>query len=82
MASTARTSRMSPFTRTQRRGLGSAAISELVRLASDHTKIITYATPGTEGVYTRWGFLPMNTAMAIWRNRDHAIVTGPLRESE
>lgn len=66
----------------QRRGLGSAVINELVRLAGDHTKIIMYANPGTEGVYTRLGFLPMNTAMAIWHDREHAIATGLLRESE
>jgi hypothetical protein len=41
-----------------------------------------YANPGTEGVYTRLGFLPMNTAMAIWHDRDHAIATGLLRKVE
>jgi predicted GNAT family acetyltransferase len=66
----------------QGRGLGSAVISELVRLAGDHKKIIMYANPGTERVYTRLGFLPMSTAMAIWRDRDHAIATGLLREVE
>jgi GNAT superfamily N-acetyltransferase len=66
----------------QGRGLGSAVISELVRLAGDHTKIIMYANPGTEGVYTRLGFLPMNTAMAIWRDRDRAIATGLLHAPE
>jgi len=65
----------------QRRGLGSAVINELVRLAGEHTKIIMYANPGTEYVYTRLGFLPMNTAMAIWRDRDRAIATGLLRAS-
>lgn len=68
--------------RHQRRGLGSAVINELVRLAADHTKIIMYANPGAEHVYTRLGFLPMNTAMGIWRDRDRAIATGLLRASD
>ncbi|HSJ43131.1 MAG TPA: GNAT family N-acetyltransferase [Euzebyales bacterium] len=66
----------------QGRGLGSALITELVRLAGDHTKIVMYANPGTEGVYAKLGFLPMNTAMAIWRDRDRAIATGLLREPD
>lgn len=66
----------------QGRGLGSAVIRELVRLAGGHKKIIMYANPGTEGVYTRLGFLPMNTAMGIWHDRERAIATGLLRAAE
>lgn len=66
----------------QGRGLGSALITELVRLAGGHTKIVMYANPGTEGVYAKLGFLPMSTAMAIWRDRDRAIATGLLREPD
>jgi len=66
----------------QGRGLGSAVINELVRHAGGHKKIIMYANPGTEGVYTRLGFLPMNTAMGIWHDRERAIATGLLRAPE
>jgi hypothetical protein len=38
-----------------------------------------YANPGTEGFYRRLGFLPMNTAMAIWDDPEAAIRSGVLR---
>ncbi len=65
----------------QGEGLGKAIIGELVRLAGGHKKVILYANPGTEGFYARLGFLRMNTAMAIWRERDMAVDTGLLSES-
>jgi GNAT superfamily N-acetyltransferase len=60
-------------------GLGRAIIEKLVELSSGHRKIILYANPGKEGFYARLGFLPMNTAMAIWSDRDGAIASGILR---
>ena len=60
----------------QGKGLGSAIISRLVEMSAGHKKILLYANPGTEGFYGKLGFLRMNTAMAIWRDRDRAIETG------
>ena len=64
----------------QGRGLGKAIIDGLVQLAAGHKKIILYANPGTEGFYLGLGFLPMNTAMAIWNDQQWAIERGLLRE--
>lgn len=61
-------------------GLGRAIIMKLVELSSGHKKIILYANPGTEGFYVKLGFLKMNTAMAIWNDREGAIASGLLSE--
>ncbi len=61
-------------------GLGKSLISELVALSEGHKKIILYANPGTEGFYAKLGFLRMNTAMAIWRDRERAIASGLISE--
>ena len=37
---------------------------------------MTLRWQGKEGFYRKLGFLPMKTAMAIFRNREHAIRTG------
>jgi GNAT superfamily N-acetyltransferase len=63
-------------------GIGKAIIGRLVAAARDHKKIILYANPGKEGFYATLGFLPMNTAMAIWRNPDAAVESGLLRRPE
>jgi GNAT superfamily N-acetyltransferase len=65
----------------QGRGLGSAIIRRLLESAQGHKKIILYANPGTEPFYSKFGFLRMNTAMAIWRDRDRAIESGLLNPS-
>jgi GNAT superfamily N-acetyltransferase len=62
----------------QGRGLGSAIIRRLLESAQGHKKIILYANPGTEGFYRKFGFLRMNTAMAIWRDSARAIESGLL----
>jgi len=64
----------------QGRGLGKAIIRHLVELSSDHKKIILYANPGTEAFYQGLGFLHMNTAMGIWRDREGALRSGLLSE--
>lgn len=66
----------------QGHGLGSAVIRKLVELSQGHKKIILYANPGTEQFYVKLGFLPMNTAMAIWRDTEAAIASGLLRRVE
>ena len=62
--------------RHQGRGLGKEIIGRLRDFSASHRKIILYANPGKEGFYRKLGFLPMKTAMAIFRNREHAIRTG------
>lgn len=63
----------------QNRGLGLAIVRDLVRQCTGHRKIILYANPGTETFYRRAGFLPMETAMAVWREPDVGIAAGFLR---
>jgi len=63
----------------QGQGLGRAIVERLVQSAAGHKKILLYANPGTEPFYAALGFLPMNTAMAIWRDPESAIAAGVLR---
>jgi GNAT superfamily N-acetyltransferase len=65
----------------QGKGLGQAIITELVTAAAGHKKIILYAKPGAEPFYAAQGFLPMNTAMAIWRDPAAALSSGLLRQT-
>ena len=65
----------------QGRGLGMSIIQRLVAFSEKHKKIILYANPGTEGFYSRLGFLQMNTAMAIWDDPARAIKSGLLTPS-
>lgn len=60
----------------QGQGLGKAIIEKLKELSAGHRKIIVYANPGTEGFYKKLGFMRMRTAMAIFKNQDHAISGG------
>jgi GNAT superfamily N-acetyltransferase len=62
-------------------GLGKAIIGELLRLSAGHKKVILYANPGTEGFYATLGFLRMNTAMGMWRDRAGAVAAGLLSET-
>jgi len=54
-------------------------INRLVAAADGHKKIILYDNPGTESFYHNLGFLPMNTAMAIWHDPAAALASGVLR---
>jgi GNAT superfamily N-acetyltransferase len=60
----------------QDRGLGQAIVHDLIRQCTGHRKIILYANPGTEPFYRRAGFLPMTTAMAVWRDPAAGIAAG------
>ena len=62
--------------KAQGTGLGGAIVDKLVELSAGHGKIILYANPGTEGFYKKRGFLPMKTAMAIFKDQDGAIKRG------
>jgi ribosomal protein S18 acetylase RimI-like enzyme len=64
----------------QGRGLGAAIVGKLKALSAGHRKIILYANPGKEGFYAKLGFRRMRTAMAIFRDRDHAVSTGLIEE--
>jgi GNAT superfamily N-acetyltransferase len=66
----------------QGRGLGREIIQRLVTASRGHKKIILYANPGAEPFYAKLGFLPMNTAMAIWADPARAIASGILRERD
>ncbi|MDD3118658.1 MAG: GNAT family N-acetyltransferase [Victivallales bacterium] len=60
----------------QGRGLGRQLVQHLIRLSAGHKKIILYANPGREGFYTKLGFRPMNTAMAIFQDEADAVAKG------
>jgi GNAT superfamily N-acetyltransferase len=64
----------------QGRGLGGEIIRRLVAASRGHRKIILYANPGAEPFYAKLGFLPMNTAMAIWSDPSAAVAQGILRD--
>lgn len=61
-------------------GIGKAIVSQLVEFSKDHTKIILYANPGKEPFYAKLGFCKMNTAMAIFKDREGALKRGVIRE--
>jgi GNAT superfamily N-acetyltransferase len=65
----------------QGQGLGKEVVSRLVDLSKNHKKIILYAAPGKEPFYQKLGFKRMKTAMAIFRDRVHAIETGLIDET-
>lgn len=58
--------------------LGKGIVEKLVALSAGHKKIILYANPGKEAFYSKLGFRPMNTAMAIFANQQQAIESGIL----
>jgi len=64
----------------QGKRLGVALVEKLKEMSAGHRKIILYANPGKEGFYARLGFRRMRTAMAIFRDRDHAVRTGLIEE--
>ena len=57
-------------------GLGKAIVEKLKELSAGLRKIILYANPGKESFYKKLGFLPMRTAMAIFKDRERALRTG------
>lgn len=65
----------------QGRGVGRAVMRRLMELSAGHNKIILYANPGKEGFYRKLGFCPMNTAMAIFKDKQKALASGVISES-
>ena len=62
-------------------GLGKQIVSQLVEKSRGHKKIILYAVPGKEPFYRKFGFLRMNTAMAIFENQQQQLERGYLSEA-
>lgn len=61
-------------------GLGKQVVRDLVEMSRGHKKIILYAVPGKEPFYRKFGFLRMNTAMAIFENQQQQVERGYLSE--
>lgn len=59
--------------------LGKQIVQKLIDISRGHKKIILYANPGKEGFYAKLGFYPMNTAMAIFADRQWALDAGVTR---
>jgi len=57
----------------QSKGIGKAIVNELIKLSQGHNKIILYSNPGKEQFYSKLGFDTMNTAMAIFKNKEQAL---------
>jgi len=57
----------------QGRGIGKDIVNKLIELSKGHNKIILYSNPGKEEFYSKLGFDRMNTAMAIFKNKEQAI---------
>ncbi len=66
----------------QGQGLGKAIVSKLVEFSKGHNKIILYANIGKEPFYAKLGFDKMNTAMAIFKNREKVLEWGLVSEME
>ncbi len=61
-------------------GIGKAIVKKLVEFSKDHKKIILYASIGKEPFYAKLGFDKMNTAMAIFKNREKVLEMGFVSE--
>jgi len=57
----------------QNKGIGKQIVNKLIEFSKEHNKIILYSYPGKEDFYSKLGFDKMNTAMAIFKNKDQAI---------
>ena len=64
----------------QGRGIGKAIVNKLVEFSKNHSKIILFANIGKEPFYAKLGFDKMNTAMAIFKNRDKVLEWGLVSE--
>ena len=62
----------------QGQGLGGQIITRLLERSKAHKKVILYAVPGKEGVYEKYGFRRMTTAMAIFEDQSGALERGYL----
>jgi len=63
----------------QGKGIGSDIVQKLIELSKGHTKIVLYSISGAEPFYIKLGFNRMNTAMAIFEDKDRALKVGLTR---
>jgi len=64
----------------QGKGIGKDIVNKLVEFSKGHSKIILFASVGKEPFYAKLGFDKMNTAMAIFKNRDKVLEWGLVSE--
>lgn len=64
----------------QNLGIGKEVVNKLIEFSKDHNKIILFASIGKEPFYAKLGFDKMNTAMAIFKNRQKALDMGFVSE--
>ncbi len=60
--------------------IGKSVVNRLVELSKGYNKIILYANIGKEGFYSKLGFDKMNTAMAIFKDKEEALELGLTRK--
>lgn len=66
----------------QGQGIGKAIVNKLLEFSKGYNKILLFASIGKEPFYAKLGFDKMNTAMAIFKNREQALEMGFLSEME
>lgn len=64
----------------QGQGIGKAIVNKLVEFSKDYNKILLFASIGKEPFYAKLGFDKMNTAMAIFKNRQKVLEMGLVSE--
>lgn len=64
----------------QNLGIGKGVVNKLIEFSKDHNKIILFASMGKEPFYAKLGFDKMNTAMAIFKNRQKVLDIGLVSE--
>lgn len=64
----------------QGKGIGKAIVNKLVEFSKGHSKILLFASVGKEPFYAKLGFDKMNTAMAIFKNREKVLELGLVSE--
>ena len=60
--------------------IGKAIVNKLVEFSDGYNKIILFASMGKEPFYAKLGFDKMNTAMAIFKNRQRVLDMGLISE--
>lgn len=64
----------------QNLGIGKKVVNKLIEFSKEHNKIILFASMGKEPFYAKLGFDKMNTAMAIFKNRQKVLDIGLVSE--
>lgn len=64
----------------QKQGLGKKIVNKLLEFSQGYNKIILFTSMGKEPFYAKLGFDKMNTAMAIFKNRQRVLDMGLISE--